>query len=187
MKRAGFVIGFLLLAATGGVAEMEIILGWERPVRFAVIDAETGEPVPRPLLIVATEKLYEGSAQPVVTYKVLRGTAAGTVDYQASEKNAGVELQVTAPGHELLVKQVSWKELPPRQRDERGSDVGPVPVIPVELNNLERLGEWKQSFRLNIRPSLEELLQLPAHAMSRQDRKVISDFIDRQENSLLGF
>ncbi len=121
MKRAWLVIGMSLLAATCALAEMEVILGWERPVRFAVTDADSGEPVPRPLMIVATEKRYEGSAQPVVTYKVFRGKKAGIVDYMASEKNAGVELRVTAPGHEFLVKQVRWSDLPPRQSGSRPS------------------------------------------------------------------
>jgi len=181
------LVVLLLLLPISAVAEVTLTLGWERPVRFKVVDAETGEAVARPLLIVATEKEYEGAPQPVKTFEVLRGGESGTVDYKASEKVRGVELRLTAPGYAYLIKQVSWQQLPPRQRDKEGFDLGPPPVIELALKNLERSGDWKREFRISIGPALEEYLALGPPAMSREGKKLIADFLNKERDKLLGF
>lgn len=189
MKRGWrLALALLLLGWPAAVpAEFTLRFGWERPVQFKVVDAQTGEPVPRPLVIVETEKVYEGSAEPVKSYEVLRGNDLGQVDYKASEKVPGVGLRIVASGYAMLYKRLSWKDLPPRQRDREGFDVGPPPVVPIEMKNLERLGEWKNNFRLNIGPALEEFLEIGPPAMSPEDKKAIADFLNRERDKLLGF
>jgi len=181
------LVVLLLLSPISASAEVTLTLGWERPVQFRVVDAETGEAVSRPLLIVATEKEYEGAPQPVTTFEVLRGGENGTVDYKASENVAGVELRLTAPGYAYLIKQVGWQQLPPRQRDREGFDGGPPPVIEVPLKNLERSGDWKREFRISIGPALEEYLALGPPAMNREGKKLIGDFLNKERDKLLGF
>ncbi len=176
----------LSLAATAA-AQVSVSFGWERPVQFKVVDAETGEAVAKPLLVVATSKDYPGAPAPVKSYHVYRGNAVGVVDYKASEKQPGVELRVVASGYSLLVKQVNWKELPQRRRDSDGFDLGSPPVVTIELKNLERQGEWARNFKINIGPALEELLEIGPPAMTRDSKQLIADFLNKERGKLLGF
>ncbi len=176
-----------LLLASPVFAEVTLSLGWERPVRFKVVDAETGEAVAKPLVLVGTTKEYPGAPAPLQMFEVLRGNSAGLIEYQASEKTSGVELRVTASGYALLIKKVHWKDLPPRQQDRDGFDLGPAPLITIELKNLARSGEWAHNFKLNIGPALEEYLELVPPAMTREGKKAIADFLDKERGRLLGF
>ncbi len=189
MLRRSLILSILLLLAAlpAARAEITLTLGWERPVQFKVIDAETGEAVSRPLLIVETEKVYEGAPQAVKNFEVLRGNDLGLIDYKASEKVPTVGLRVVASGYAMLYKKFSVKELPPRQRDREGFDVGPAPAVVIEMKNLERHGEWKNNFRLNIGPALEEFLEVGPPAMPKEGKKLLADFLNKERDKLLGF
>ncbi|BCR03102.1 hypothetical protein DESUT3_01710 [Desulfuromonas versatilis] len=186
-RLAGLALLVLLSLSAPAAAQVSVSFGWERPVQFKVVDAETGEAVARPLLVVATSKEYPGAPAPVKSYDVYRGNAVGVVDYKASEKVPGVELRVVASGYSFLTKQVHWKDLPQRKRDSDGLDLGPPPVVTIELKNLERSGEWARNFKLNIGPALEEFLEIGPPAMSRDGKKLIGDFLDKERGKLLGF
>ncbi len=168
-------------------AEVSIRVSWERPVQFRLTDAETGAAIPRPLLIIITEKFAEGGNRPIPFYDVLEGTESGVVAYQASDKDTGVEIRAVATGYALLSQKVNWQDLPPRHKDQHGLDVGAPEVIPVALKNLSHTGRWQSHFRLVIAPELEEMLQLKPPHLSPAEKRLISDFLNRQHNQRLGF
>jgi hypothetical protein len=182
----GLTLSMLLIWVTQSRAEVTFTVGWERPVRFKVVDAETGAAVAKPLLIIKTEKTEEGSNQPVAYYEVLEGSENGMVPFQANEKIRGVEVRAVATGYALLTRNVLWQELPPRQRDEQGLDLGPPPEIVLALKDLSRTGRWQSNFRLTVAPDLDELLQVKPPFLSTEDKRIISEFLNRERNQMLG-
>lgn len=177
----------LHLALIPAAAELTVIKSWERPVLFKAVDASTGEPVPSPLMIVATEQAYEGAPAPVKSYEVFRGDSEGSVEYRASDRVAGAELHVVASGYALLYKSVKWSDLPPRQRDAAGFETGKPPVVAIELKKFATKSDWNRELRLNIGPTLDDFLKIRPPAMGQEGKKLIEEFLNRERDKLIGF
>ena len=168
-------------------AEVTVRVSWERPVNFKLVDAETGEALPKALLVVITEKIEESARQPVLFYDVFERSAAGLVAYPASEKISGVEVRAAATGYALLSQKISWQDLPARQKDQYGLDIGKPPEIPLALKNLSRSGRWPSHFRLVLGPELDELMLQKPPQLSPDEKRLIGEFLNRERNRMLGF
>lgn len=179
------ILSVLPVGLPQAAAEVTLITSWERPVKFKVLDAVTDAPVPQALLIVKYEKRTEGRDEPLPFYDVMPAAVTGLADYRVSSQSPGAEIKVVAPGYRLLTQKLSWQGLPPRQFDSSGLETS-VPVFPLALKPLDQEGAWKREFRLVIVPELEDLLPLQPPYLSRDELRVINEFLNRERNRMLG-
>lgn len=166
-------------------AEVSLVTSWERPVKFKLLDAVTQDPVPQALLIVKNEKRTEGRDEALSFYDVIPAAVTGLADYRVGSQSPGAEIKVVAPGYRMLTQKLSWQGLPPRRFDSSGAETN-LPVFPLELKPLDQDGAWKREFRLVVVPELEDLLPLQPPYLSRDELRMINEFLNRERNRMLG-
>ena len=166
-------------------AALSLSTSWERPVTFKLVDADSNGPLDEALLIIKTEKRAEGSPEPVYFYDVLKGPATGLIDYRISEKSAGAEVRVVRHGYALLTQKLLWQALPARKLDSSGLDVD-APVIVLTVKPLPEDRQWLREFRFVIAPEMEDLMQLQPPFLSRDEQRIIEEFLNRERDRLIG-
>ena len=189
-----FLRGVFSLVVAGGLlafwsprldADVNLTTSWERPVQLKIVDVESQGPLPQALLIIKTEKHAEGSADPVYFYDVMQGAATGLADYRVSEKSPGADVRVVVPGYAILTQKLLWQVLPARKLDSSGLDVD-APVIVLTVKPLPEDRQWLREFRFVIAPEMEDLMQLQPPFLSRDEQRIIEEFLNRERDRLLG-
>jgi len=182
------LVGVFWVLLTGGrdsLAEMTLTTSWERPVKFKVVDAESGAPIAQPLVILKMEKHLEGTEAALPFYDVMQGAATGFADYRVSTKSLSAVVMVLVPGYRMLTQKLIWKDLPARQFDSAGIETS-VPTITLAVTPLGRASGWPREYRFVIVPELEDITPLSPPYLSREEKKLLEEFLRREENRLLG-
>ena len=175
----------LALWAPRVCADVSLTTSWERPVIFKIVDAESAGPPSQALLIIKTEKRVTGSAEPVYFYSVSKVPVTGLADYRISSTSTGADVRVVAPGYALLTQKLLWKALPDRKIDSSGIETS-VPTITLEVKPLREARAWQREFRFIIAPELEDLLPLQPPFLSRDEHRIINEFLNRERDRMLG-
>lgn len=166
-------------------ADLNLTTSWDRLVKFKIVDAESDEALPQPLVIIKSEKRTEGRTEALAFYDVIKGSMAGQAEYRVDEKNAVAEVWAIVPGYKLTTHRVLWKELPARQMDSSGMEVN-IPTLTLGLKSVGQPSDWKREFRLVIAPELEDLMQLKPPFLSADEQRAISEFLNRERDRMLG-
>lgn len=166
-------------------AEVTLTTSWERPVRFKIVDAHSNMPLSQPLVILKVEKHLEGAEGALPFYDVMQGSATGVADYRVSNKSLSAEVRVIVSGYNLLTRKLLWQELPPRQFDSAGIETS-VPTITLAMKPLDKASAWQREYRLVIVPELEDITPLSPPYLAPDEKRLLDEFLRREDNRLLG-
>ena len=76
--------------------------------------------------------------------------------------------------------------MPPREYDSFGLEKN-LPRLTLALKPLPKASDWKREFRLVVVPELEDILQMKPPYLSKEEQRVINEFLNRERHSPLGF
>lgn len=180
------MVSFFLVSWRADLSAANITTSWERSVVFKVVDADSGAALSQPIVIIKQAKHFEDSVEPIYFYDVITGSTAGLAEYKVAVKSDGAEVRAIVPGYQLLTRKVSWQELPPREFDNFGIENN-LPRLTLALKALPKASDWKREFRLVVVPELEDILQLKPPYLSKEEQRVLSEFLNRERHPPLKF
>jgi hypothetical protein len=136
-------------------------------------------------VVIKMEKRLEGMESALPFYDVMQGAATGFADYRVSTRSLSAVVMVVVPGYRLLTQKLLWQELPARQFGSAGNETS-VPTITLAMTALGQASAWRREYRLAIVPELEDITPLTPPYLAPDEKKLLEEFLRREENRLLG-